>query len=100
MHRISGVVMLAGVIALIFLLDMSLASEESFIELNEYLAMPVSKIALWAVLAALSYHLLAGIRHLIMDMGIGESLEGGRRGAKITLALSLLMIISAGVWLW
>lgn len=99
-HRISGMVMLAGVLVLLFMLDMSLGSEKSYDELREYLAAPWAKIVVWIVLAALAYHAVAGIRHLIMDIGVGESLEGGRLGAKLVVFLSVLLIIAAGVWIW
>lgn len=82
------------------MLDMSLSSEESFNQLSEFLALPLIKLIVWGVLAALAYHFVAGVRHLIMDMGIGETLEGGRLGAKITLVLSVVLIVLAGVWLW
>ena len=100
LHRISGVVLLGGVLVLLYMLDMSLSSEETFNRLGEMLAMPVAKLVVWLVLAALSYHFVAGVRHLIMDMGIGESLKGGKLGAKLTLVLSIILILLAGVWVW
>lgn len=100
LHRVSGVVLLAGVLVLLYMLDMSLSSEESFADLKSLLASPVAKIILWAVLSALAYHFVAGVRHLIMDVGIGESLEGGKRGAKFALVLAGVLIIAAGVWVW
>lgn len=100
LHRISGMVMLAGVLVLLFMLDMSLGSEESYNELMEYLAVPWAKLVIWVVLAALAYHSVAGIRHLIMDAGIGESLEGGRLGAKLVLFLAVILTVAAGVWIW
>jgi succinate dehydrogenase / fumarate reductase cytochrome b subunit len=44
--------------------------------------------------------MVLGIRHLIMDFGVGESLEGGQTGAKIALALAIVLIVLAGVWVW
>jgi succinate dehydrogenase / fumarate reductase, cytochrome b subunit len=40
------------------------------------------------------------VRHLMMDMGIGESLEGGKLGSKIVIAVSVVVIVLAGVWIW
>ncbi|WP_018274790.1 succinate dehydrogenase, cytochrome b556 subunit [Teredinibacter turnerae] len=100
LHRVSGVVLLAGVLVLLYMLDMSLTSEQSFDELKELLASPLAKIVLWGVLSALAYHFVAGVRHLIMDAGVGESLEGGKRGAKVALVLAIVLIIAAGVWVW
>jgi len=87
-HRISGVILFAGVAVLLWLLDASLASEEQFNALREVLTSPIWQLVIWAVLVALGYHAVMGLRHLIMDLGWGESLEGGRLGAK------------AGVWIW
>ena len=61
---------------------------------------PLAKFVAWGLLSALLYHLVAGIRHLIMDMGIGETLEGGKLGSKIVIVISVVMIVLAGVWIW
>jgi len=99
-HRISGVFIFAGVAVLLWMLDSSLASEEGFAAVQDAIAEPLPKFILWAVLAGLAYHLVAGIRHLIMDMGIGESYEGGRLGAKLVVIISIILIVLAGVWIW
>ena len=52
------------------------------------------------ILSALLYHLVAGIKHLLMDMGIGEELKSGRLAAKLTLVISVILIVLAGVWVW
>lgn len=100
LHRVSGVVLFAGVAVLLWMLEASLASESSFAEIKEHFQSPLCKLILWATLAALAYHMVAGIRHLIMDTGVGESLEGGRIGAKIALALAVIIIAALGVWIW
>ena len=82
------------------MLDVSLSSEEGFNSVRETLSLPLAKLVVWAVLAALAYHLIAGIRHLMMDMGVGETLEGGRLGAKLVLLFSIVLVALAGVWLW
>jgi succinate dehydrogenase / fumarate reductase cytochrome b subunit len=35
-----------------------------------------------------------------MDFGIGETLEGGVLGSKIVIAISVALILVAGVWIW
>jgi succinate dehydrogenase / fumarate reductase cytochrome b subunit len=64
------------------------------------LTSPLAKLVTWGILSALLYHLVAGVRHLMMDMGIGESLEGGKLGSKIVIAVSVVVIVLAGVWIW
>lgn len=89
---------LAGVA--LWMLDLSLSSEAGFEALAEILAGTWFKLLLWALLAALAYHLTAGIRHLLMDMGIGESLRGGVLGARLVLGVTAVLVILMGVWLW
>ena len=99
LHRISGVIMLGGILVLLWMLDTSLTSEQQFNELKETLGNPLITFVVWGVLAALAYHTVAGLRHLLMDMGIGETLEGGRAGAKAVVAIAVLLIIAIGVFL-
>jgi succinate dehydrogenase / fumarate reductase cytochrome b subunit len=100
LHRVSGVILFAGVAILLCMLDASLESPESFAALKEGLQNPIYQFFIWGTLAALAYHMVAGIRHLIMDMGIGETLEGGQSGAKIALVVAVVLIALAGVWVW
>ncbi|WP_049722113.1 succinate dehydrogenase, cytochrome b556 subunit [Gilvimarinus polysaccharolyticus] len=100
LHRASGVFIFAGVAVLLWMLDSSLSSEEGFAAVQDALASPICKFIIWAVLAGLAYHLAAGVRHLIMDCGVGESLEGGRLGAKLMLVCAVILMLLAGVWVW
>lgn len=99
-HRISGVILFLYTPFLIWALDISLSSGESFQHLINNLDLPLMKFLLWVLLAALIFHLVAGIRHLLMDMGIGESHWGGRLGANLVFIISIPLIIIAGLWLW
>ncbi len=99
-HRASGVFIFAGMALLIWALDASLESPESFAALQQQLASPLVKFSMWAVLSGFIYHSLAGVKHLLMDMGIGETMEGGTMGAYIVIASSAVLILLAGVWLW
>lgn len=100
LHRASGVFLAAGVALLIWLLDASLASEESFNGIKQLMSGIGFKLATWLVLVGLAYHVAAGVRHLIMDAGIGESMAGGVLGAKVVLVVSVIVAVLAGVWLW
>ena len=100
LHRISGIILFFGIAIMLYGLEQSLASEESFVQLQACLASPLAKLVIWGLLSALLYHLAAGVRHLIMDAGVGESLEGGKLGSKIVLIVSVLLILLAGVWIW
>ena len=99
-QRITGLMLCAGVLMLLWFLNKSLASEADFIDVQQILSSTPIKVLMFLFLAPFWYHLVAGIRHLVMDMGIGESLEGGRLGAKIVFILSAILIAITGVWLW
>ena len=99
LHRVSGVALFGAVAVLLWILDASLSSKESFAALQECMQAWWVKAIVWLVVAALAYHTVMGIRHMIMDFGIGESLAGGRRGAAIALVVAIAAIAAAGVWL-
>ncbi len=100
LHRTSGVIIFLSLPILLYLLAHSLESQTSFDYLLNNLANPFLKIVLWIAVSAIFFHFFAGIRHLIMDMGIGESLRGGRISAAIVAIASALVIIFTGAWLW
>ena len=100
LHRISGVLMFFSVPLLLWILRESLATRIGFYQIQAFIMQPWMRFVLWVVLSCVIYHVVAGIRHLLMDIGIGESLSGGRAMAKITLILSIILIVLAGVWLW
>ena len=99
-HRVSGIIVFAGIAILLWLLETSLTSETSFNEIRTVGMSPIARFLIWGVLSALAWHMVAGVKHLFMDAGIGESREGGPRGAKITIVVSLVLIVLLGVWIW
>ena len=99
-HRVTGVAIFLALPLLLWMLDRSLASPESFADLKELMTSPLVKLVVWAIMAVLLYHRVAGIRHLVMDAGVGETLEGGQRGAKLVFIISVVLILLVGGWIW
>ena len=100
LHRISGFALFFAVAFMLYALGTSLESEQSFAELKDVLNSGLAKFITWGILSALGYHVVAGVKHLLMDMGIGETKETGRVGAMITLIAGVVVIVLAGVWIW
>jgi len=100
LHRVSGVVLFGVVGLFLWILDSSLSSEESFNSIKEFMNTIIVQTLIWLSLAALIYHLVAGLRHLVMDYGYGETLSGGILGAKLVLISSVILMLMAGFWLW
>ena len=99
-HRASGAILVLGVGVLLWFLQQSLSSPEGFEAARDVFQSALAKLILWGVSAALIYHACAGTKHLIMDMGLGETMEGGVLGSKIVFAVSAVLIILAGIWIW
>lgn len=101
LHRASGVVLFFAVALLLCAFDASLESEQSFDSLKQSLGSPIAQFFIWASLAALAYHFVAGIRHLIMDFGFGEdSFESGRNSAWVVVAVAAFLILSITGWVF
>lgn len=99
LHRATGVILFVGIGFGLYALDMSLSSEEGFETLKGLMNSPFGKFVTWGLLTALGYHFVAGIKHLIMDFGVGETLEGSKFGARVTLFFSVILAVLAGIWI-
>lgn len=100
LHRVSGVVLFLALPLLLWALHQSLESQQSFEALQQCLQSPLAIIVVWVILMAALFHLLAGVRHLLMDMGHFEGLTASKVTATVLLGLTLVLIILTGVWLW
>lgn len=86
---------------MMYTLSLSLESQAGFEEASVMLSNSFfAKLIAWGLVSALLYHLVAGIKHLVMDAGYCEEIESGRAAAKVTLAVAGVSIVLAGVWIW
>ena len=95
-HRLSGIYIFFITFPLsVYLFKISINSNSDFINLieslenNLYLSTFVafSYLVLW-------YHILTGVRHLIMDMHIGESLKASRLSSILVLLIWFVSVIA------
>lgn len=100
LHRVSGVIMVFAIGILLWTLSLSLSSAEDFSQLQATLDSFIFKFILLGILSALIYHLLGGVRHLLMDLGHFEELASGNMSAKLIMTLWLILTVVVGVWLW
>lgn len=100
LHRVSGVVMLFSLAFLIWAFAVSLSGPEGFAQVESIMTSFIAKFIGWGILTALGFHLILGLRHLVMDMGYWEELDSGRISANISIALSIILSVLVGVWLW
>ena len=100
MHRASGAFLFVFLWLVLWGLDRSLASPESFAQLKDVLAHPLAKLLILALLWAYLHHTFAGIRHLVLDLQIGTDLPTVRAMSYAALLLGLGITIAVGVTLW
>lgn len=99
LHRVSGVVVFLLIPVLLYVLQQSLGSAESFAILQkEFLGSFLGGGLLFVALAGLLFHFVVGAKHLVQDFGIGETLNGGRAFATAALVLAAVLILCAFVW--
>lgn len=99
-HRLSGIFVFLMIPALLWVLQESLVSKARFLELALFFKHPALVVMLWLFLSALLYHWIAGMRHLLMDIHIGESKKGGRRSAWIVICISFALMLLLGYKSW
>ncbi|MFT5521774.1 MAG: succinate dehydrogenase / fumarate reductase cytochrome b subunit [Enterobacterales bacterium] len=96
LHRISGVIIFLGMPILLWMFGQSLSSEADFLDLQKMLDNTFYKLVFLGILAALSYHIIAGIKHLFMDKGIGESEAGAKIAARLVVFFTVIAFIFLG----
>ena len=99
-HRIAGAALFVGIAFMLYVLQLSLASEQGFNSVIAVIKSPLGMLITVGLLAALSFHLVAGIKHLFMDMGGGETIESGAFASKLVLLASAILIFLSALWVF
>ena len=100
LHRITGVVLFAGVAFLLYLLQLALPSQAGFDQAVALLGGTLPKLLLWATLALVIYHIVAGVKHLLLDFHVGDTMEAASAASWAVLVVSAILVVLAGVWIW
>lgn len=94
-HRISGLLLIVALPALVIGLESSLRSEADYRHLCEMLRAPWARGVIILLIWALAHHVAAGVRHLLMDAGIGSRLPLARASARLAIVFALLCALAA-----
>jgi succinate dehydrogenase / fumarate reductase cytochrome b subunit len=95
-HRITGVILFLSLPFAVYLLDLSVESEQSFAEVQQILKQPLMLFVQILLLWSLAHHFFAGIRFLLIDAEIGVEKTQARLGSWLVLlaeALTLFVIV-------
>ena len=100
LHRVSGIGLFLMLPLLIWLLELSLRSAESFQVLQGFITNPFVKLILLGLLWAFLHHFFMGIRVLLIDVHVGVDKAKAGMTAKAVLAVSLVLTLILGAKLW
>jgi succinate dehydrogenase / fumarate reductase cytochrome b subunit len=107
LHRVSGALMFVLLPLVVWLLDVSLSSEISYERFSNAFVAGIGfvpafllKLVVLALIWSFLHHLIAGVRHLWMDVTHSVSLQQGRLSALITLGVSGVLTVVLGAKLF
>ena len=89
LHRISGFIMFLALPLVLYMLQMSILSEDSFKYFAGIASHPLSKLVILGLAWAYFQHFCAGVRHLFMDLHLGLDKDSARQSSVAVLAVSL-----------
>jgi succinate dehydrogenase / fumarate reductase cytochrome b subunit len=107
LHRVSGGLMFVLLPFVIWLFDTSVTSEVSYERFSSVFEAGLGVVPAWliklvvlALIWSYLHHLIAGVRHLWMDVTHSVTKEFGRSSAVLTLGSSLLLTAALGAKLF
>lgn len=100
MHRVSGALLFLLLPFLLYVLQLSLSSEQGFATVQEWFRLPLVKLLLIGVIWGYLHHFCMGLRYLALDLDLGVGLPQARFSARLVLLVSISATLLIGVWLW
>lgn len=99
-HRVSGALLVLAIPASIYTLQVSLRDASGYGYVRDVLVDGPGRLVMVLLAWALTHHLLAGLRFLAQDLGVGFKLRGARLSAWIVNVVGVLMLalVAWGVW--
>ncbi len=82
-HRVSGVFLFFTIPFAAWLFDLSLRDTGGYRQVLDWLHTPLLRLVAALLVWSLAHHLLAGLRHLLLDVGIGVERLPARRSAQL-----------------
>jgi succinate dehydrogenase / fumarate reductase, cytochrome b subunit len=99
LNRLTGLVLSLGLLLLVYWLTAVAGGHRAYGQASAVLALPVMKGLYLALIAAFSYHLVAGVRHLIWDTGVGLERAQSQRSAWF-VGLGSLALFLGLAWIF
>ena len=91
-HRVSGVLLFIAIPFLIYLVDISVSSEQGFADAIAWMGHPLIVLIQLILIWSLAHHFFAGIRFLFLDFDIGITKSGSTMTAWLVIVVELLVV--------
>jgi len=95
-HRVAGLLLVPGTLIAMYLLDLSIRDDAGYARTAALFSATAFRVPTLIFIWALAHHLLAGIRHLLMDVDVGSRLQAARLSAWLVnlggIAVALLVL--------
>jgi succinate dehydrogenase / fumarate reductase cytochrome b subunit len=98
LNRITGCALAAGLLVLAFWLMALANGPDSYANALVVLSHPLLKLIYVGLAFTFSYHLMAGIRHLVWDTGRGLEKRQSQQSAWLVGALSVVLTFALVAW--
>jgi succinate dehydrogenase / fumarate reductase cytochrome b subunit len=98
-HRLSGLLLFLSLPVLVYWLDLSLRDPVGYADAREWLDCIWVRLASVVIVWSLVHHLFAGLRFLLIDLGLGVERTAARRSAWAVNGLALLLVLVYIGWL-
>lgn len=97
LHRISGAFLIVLIPYFLVLVDRLQINSNVLVIHNAQQVCSFEIVLWWLGASALVYHFLAGMRHMIMDCGIGENVKAAKISAYGIIIVSAILSMIIGV---
>jgi succinate dehydrogenase cytochrome b subunit len=100
LHRITGAGLFLLIPLLLYLLQLSLESPQSFAAFKTTVSHWFMKLVLIGLTWAYLHHFCAGVRHLALDLHYGTELAAARTTSWAVLIVSIALALLFGALIW
>ncbi len=99
LHRVTGAFLVLLLPFALYILDASLREPAVFADIAARLASLEGRIVILITAWVFTQHFFSGVRHLLLDIGIGDDKAAARRSAWLAFATTAFVVVLTGVYL-
>ena len=99
-NRLTGLGLSVGLLLLVYWLMAVAGGARPYLRAVRILALPPARLLYALLIVAFSYHLIAGIRHLVWDTGRGLERAQSQHSAWLVVGVSIVLMLVVAWCAW